>query len=326
MGEDEKKEGLSLSDILDAGFARTEENGTGESENFAEESATSADGTMADTATAQESYTNGDGTTETQSAFTQSEYTPTIEAQTQPIQNPNTQAMNELRAQNQQLTEQLGQLVDALKQSKEAVSEQSQVAEDAVNQAANITLPYLNFQELQYMSPDEQNAAQEKYQTDMLNALRQVAREEMTPIKADYESRTKEAAISAAKDQIYNDPRFADFRAHDAEIDRFIGSMPEFSSMDAGRARLLGGLINRGLRTDPNKTMTTDELVSAVLANPDAQKALEIRKAQNIQKQNESLPRMSASSGMASAAAVPERKPSSTKEELFSAVDKLWGL
>lgn len=326
MSEDEKKEGLSLSEILDAGFARTEENGTGEADTFTEESASFTDDAINDTVASQESSANSDNGADSQSEFTQSEYTPTAEAQTQPVQNQNTQAMNELRAQNQQLTEQISQLVEALKQSKEAVSEQSQAAEETANQSAGITMPYLNFQELQYMSPDEQNATQEKYQTDMLNALRQVAREEMTPIKADYESRTREAAISAAKDQIYNDPRFSDFREHDSEIDQFIGSMPEFSSMDAGRARLLGGLINRGLRTDPNKTMTTDELVSAVLANPDAQKALEIRKAQNIQKQNENLPRMSASSGMASAVAVPERKPASTKEELFSAVNKLWGL
>lgn len=321
MGEDEKREGFTLSDILDAGFARTED-GNGENLNntkvVTEDATITPDGSAVGTTITQDEYTAGDGTIQADTSYNQ-------QTTVQP-QSDNSVMINELRAQNQQLTEQLGQLVDALKQSKEAVSEQSQVAEDAVNQAANITLPYLNFQELQYMSPDEQNAAQEKYQADMLNALRQVAREEMTPIKADYESRTKEAAISAAKDQIYNDPRFSDFREHDSEIDQFIGSMPEFSSMDAGRARLLGGLINRGLRTDPNKTMTTDELVSAVLANPDAQKALEIRKAQNIQRQSESLPRMSASSGMASAAAVPERKPSSTKEELFSAVDKLWGL
>ena len=147
---------------------------------------------------------------------------------------------------------------------------------------------------------------------------------EMQPVRDDYEARTREAAVSAAKDQIYNDPRFPDFREHDAEIDSFIGSMPEFSSMEPGRARLLGGLINRGLRTDPNKTMTTDELVSAVMANPDAQKALEIRRAQNIQKQNENLPKMTASQGMTNAAAVPEHRPQ-TKEELFSNVDKYWG-
>ena len=69
---------------------------------------------------------------------------------------------------------------------------------------------------------------------------------------------------------------------------------------------------------------TTDELVSAVMANPDAQKALEIRRAQNIQKQNENLPKMTASQGMTNAAAVPEHRPQ-TKEELFSNVDKYWG-
>lgn len=327
MGENERD--LNLSDVLDAGFARTAEEMP---EDVTENAAQPVEGAAADTAAVQEVPETA------QEAVTETAAEMPVETQEQPIQstqpaqsvqNAESSLINEMRAQNAALTAQVQQLVEALKQSQTAVQEQSAQAEEAVNQAAEITLPRLNMQELQYMSPEEQTAAQEQYQTDMLNALRQIARQEMsqemTPIRADYEARTREAAISAAKDQIYNDPRFPDFREHDAEIDSFIGSVPAFEQMEPGQARLLGGLINRGLRSDPNKKMTTDELVTAVLANPDAQKALEIRRAQNIQKQNESLPKMSASQGMTGAAAVPEHKPQ-TKDELFAAIDKRWQL
>ncbi len=314
MNERDENKYQSLGEVLDAGFARVD----------AEEAAAGDEQAMADEAAAVENAQS----TEASDAEQMQETIPTAAEQT-PAQDPQTAMINELRAQNQQLTEQISQLVQSLGQSQQAVQEQSQIAEEAANQAATITLPQLNINELQYMSPDEQEQAQNQYQADMANALREMIRQEMMsemqPVRDDYEARTREAAVSAAKDQIYNDPRFPDFREHDAEIDSFIGSMPEFNSMEPGRARLLGGLINRGLRTDPNKTMTTDELVSAVMANPDAQKALEIRRAQNIQKQNENLPKMTASQGMTNAAAVPEHRPQ-TKEELFSNVDKYWGI
>lgn len=323
MNERDENEYQSLDDVLDAGFARVaaEEEAAGDAQAQADADAQ----VMADEAAAAE---NAQALGDADAAQVQ-ETVPDAAEQTQiPAQDPQTDMINELRAHNQQLTEQITQLVQSLGQSRQAVQEQSQVAEEAANQAATITLPQLNINELQYMSPDEQAQAQNQYQADMANALREMIRQEMMtemqPMRDDYEARTREAAVSAAKDQIYNDPRFPDFREHDAEIDSFIGSMPEFSSMEPGRARLLGGLINRGLRTDPNKTMTTDELVSAVMANPDAQKALEIRRAQNIQKQNENLPKMTASQGMTNAAAVPEHRPQ-TKEELFSNVDKYWG-
>ena len=281
MNERDENEYQSLNDVLDAGFARV-----AAEEAAADDAQAQADAdaqVMADEAAAVENAQS----TDTADAAQVQETIPTATEQTQiPAQDPQTAMINELRAQNQQLSEQISQLVQYLGQSRQAVQEQSQIAEEAANQSATITLPQLNINELQYMSPDEQEQAQNQYQADMANALREMIRQEMMaemkPVREDYEARTREAAISAAKDQIYNDPRFPDFREHDAEIDRFIGSMPEFSSMEPGRARLLGGLINRGLRSDPNKTMTTDELVSAVMANPDAQKALEIRRAQNI--------------------------------------------
>lgn len=315
MNEEERdREYENLNDALDAGFARTEdENAYGEQ---------TADEANTDTGTAEESG-------EPQESMPTVSETAQAQQTQQPQANGQTEMINALRAQNQQLAEQISQLVQALGQSKEAVSQQSQMAEEAANQASQITLPQLDMQEFQYMSPDEQAQAQAQYQNDMVSALREMIRQEMAtemqPVRDDYEARTREAAITSAKNEIYNDPRFSDFREHDAEIDNFLNTVPEFGSMEPGRARLLGGLINRGLRTDPNKTMTTDELVKAVMANPDAQKALEIRRAQNIQRQNENLPKMTASQGMTNAAAVPEHKPQ-TKDELFANVNKYWGI
>ena len=323
MGENERTGERTLAEVLEAGFERFQTEGDD----------TAAATTPADTAETDDGITEQG--TESSAPGDPGETVPVSESPatvpvvpTAPSQEDVLRAQNQqLTGQVQQLTGQVQQLVAALQQSQAAVQQQSQLAEEAANQNTGITLPQLNFRDLQYQSDEEAQAALGAWGQALMDAARQQLAAELKgdldAVKSDYQRRTRDAEIAAAKEHIYGDERFPDFREHDADIDRVIANIPAFSTMDAAQARMLGGLINRGMRNDPRRTMTADELVAAVEANPDALRKLEIRRAQEVQQKNENLPRLSASQGMTGASPVPEHEPKTFSELMKSAGRRL---
>ncbi len=326
MGENENT--MSLGDILDAGFARTEAeaaNGEGPSDGYTQD--VPADDGMAGQPM-ETAETDGNGETNVMNESADSSDVPTetpaaapADTSPAPVQTEQTEIAT-LRAQNAQLMAMVRDLHGSLAQQRQAVQEQSQLAEEAVNNAAEMDeIPTLDFAALQYASPEEQQAALAEYHQKMQAANIKAMRKEMAPVIAAHEQATRAAEVQAAREMVYNRPEFSDFREHDAEIEKILSVTPELNSLPAGKARMLAGLINRGMRHDPNRQMSADELVQAVMANPDAMKALEMRRAQNVQEKNANLPRISASQGMSNAAPIPEHKPQN-KRDLWSAIDK----
>lgn len=233
------------------------------------------------------------------------------------------QLVQQLMAQNQQLQAQL-------QQTGAAMQQQSQAAEGAImgqfapqpapeaQQEAEDIAPTLDFAGMRYMSEDEQAQKMAEWQQSVVDyAIRratEAARSEIAPVRDEYEAKRRIAEADAAKATIYADPRFASFRERDADIERILSTTPALNGADAATRYMLGGLIDRGLNYLQPKEMTTEELVQKALASPEVMKALETKRATEIQKQNAEVPTIASSSGTANASPIPESKPKDMNE------------
>ena len=133
-------------------------------------------------------------------------------------------------------------------------------------------------------------------------------------MRDEYEAKRRIAENDAAKATIYADPRFASFRERDADIERIIAATPVLNGVDAATRYMLGGLIDRGMSNLQPHEITTEELVQKALASPEVMKALETKRATEIQKQNAEIPTIAPSSGTGNASPIPESKPKSFED------------
>lgn len=247
-----------------------------------------------------------------------------VPAANQPNQNYDMmQLVQQLMAQNQQLQAQL-------QQTGAAMQQQSQAAEGAImgqfapqpapeaQQEAEDIAPTLDFSGMRYMSEDEQAQKMAEWQQSVVDyAIKKATasvQQEIAPVRDEYEAKRRIAEADAAKATIYADPRFASFRDRDADIERILSTTPALNGADAATRYMLGGLIDRGLNYLQPKEMTTEELVQKALASPEVMKALETKRATEIQKQNAEVPTIAPSSGTANASPIPESKPKDMNE------------
>lgn len=258
-------------------------------------------------------------------ANTQAQAAPdAVPAANQPNQNYDMmQLVQQLMAQNQQLQAQL-------QQTGAAMQQQSQAAEGAImgqfapqpapeaQQEAEDIAPTLDFAGMRYMSEDEQAQKMAEWQQSVVDyAIKKATasvQQEIAPVRDEYEAKRRIAEADAAKATIYADPRFASFRDRDADIERILSTTPALNGADAATRYMLGGLIDRGLNYLQPKEMTTEELVQKALASPEVMKALETKRATEIQKQNAEVPTIAPSSGTANASPIPESKPKDMNE------------
>ncbi len=261
-------------------------------------------------------------TTATPTATDTAQPTETVPTQTAPqTQNYDMmQLVQQLMAQNQQLQAQL-------QQTSAAMQQQSQAAEGAImnqfapqpapeaQQVAEDVAPVFDFESIRYKDEGEQAAAMADWQKNVVDyAIRkatEAAQREVAPVRDEYEAKRRIAEADAAKATIYADPRFSSFRDRDADIERILSTTPALNGADAATRYMLGGLIDRGLNNLQPKELTTEELVQKALASPEVMKALETKRATEIQKQNAEVPTIAPSSGTANASPIPENKPKS---------------
>lgn len=210
------------------------------------------------------------------------------------------------------------------------MQQQSQAAEGAImgqfapqpapeaQQEAEDIAPTLDFAGMRYMSEDEQAQKMAEWQQSVVDyAIKKATasvQQEIAPVRDEYEAKRRIAEADAAKATIYADPRFASFRDRDADIERIISTTPALNGADAATRYMLGGLIDRGLNYLQPKEMTTEELVQKALASPEVMKALETKRATEIQKQNAEVPTIAPSSGTANASPIPESRPKDANE------------
>lgn len=346
MPDNEKKE-YSMDSIRDSMERAIME------ENAAENAAASAEESAAEAETAAQEAENAaepmeqDGRDENAAPSANAQTTPNMantqtqathdmantQAQTAPdavpvVNQPNQnydmmQLVQQLMAQNQQLQAQL-------QQTGAAMQQQSQAAEGAImgqfapqpapeaQQEAEDIAPTLDFAGMRYMSEDEQAQKMAEWQQSVVDyAIKKATasvQQEIAPVRDEYEAKRRIAEADAAKATIYADPRFASFRDRDADIERILSTTPALNGADAATRYMLGGLIDRGLNYLQPKEMTTEELVQKALASPEVMKALETKRATEIQKQNAEVPTIAPSSGTANASPIPESKPKDMNE------------
>lgn len=219
------------------------------------------------------------------------------------------QRLQQAEAQNAQLMAQVGQ-------AQQTVQEQSQAAQGAVEMATNqpsVTIPVLDFNEMQYDDDETRARKMADWQNAMVQQISDsVARQyagQLQPIKEDWEAKRKAAERESARQAIWGDSRFTDFKDRDERIQQIINANPELQGMDPNRSYLMGGMIARGL--DYNPTPTAEQLVQWVQANPDAQRMLDQQKAQAVADRNQQIPTVLPSSGLNTANAIPESIPQS---------------
>ena len=234
-----------------------------------------------------------------------------------------TMLVQQLMAQNQQLQAQLQQTSNAMQQQSQAAENgiMSQFTPEAAPQAqqtAEDVAPTLDFASMRYMSEEEQAQKMADWQQSVVDyAIRratEAARSEIAPVRDEYEAKRRIAENDAAKATIYADPRFASFRDRDAYIERIIAATPALNGVDAATRYMLGGLIDRGMSNLQPHEITTEELVQKALASPEVMKALETKRATEIQKQNAEIPTIAPSSGTGNASPIPESKPKSFED------------
>lgn len=258
-------------------------------------------------------------------ANTQEQTAPeTVPSANQPNQNYDMmQLVQQLMAQNQQLQAQLQQTGAAMQQQSQAAEGaimgqfEPQPSPEAQHEAEDIA-PTLDFASMRYMSEDEQAQKMAEWQQSVVDYAIKKATEsvqkEIAPVRDEYEAKRRIAEADAAKATIYADPRFASFRERDADIERILSATPALNGADAATRYMLGGLIDRGLNYLQPKEMTTEELVQKALASPEVMKALETKRAAEIQKQNAEVPTIAPSSGTANASPIPESRPKDANE------------
>lgn len=246
---------------------------------------------------------------------------PTINQPQQTAQSSDLMVLiQQLMAQNQQLQAQLQQAGNAMQQQSQTAENavMNQFAPEAAPQAQHIAedvAPTLDFASMRYMSEEEQAQKMADWQQSVVDyAIRratEAARSEIAPVRDEYEAKRRIAENDAAKATIYADPRFASFRDRDADIERIIAATPVLNGVDAATRYMLGGLIDRGMNNLQPHEITTEELVQKALASPEVLKALETKRATEIQKQNAEIPTIAPSSGTGNASPIPENKPKS---------------
>lgn len=258
-------------------------------------------------------------------ANTQAQTAPeTVPSANQPNQNYDMmQLVQQLMAQNQQLQAQLQQAGAAMQQQSQAAEGaimgqfSPQASPEAQHEAEDIA-PTLDFASMRYMSEDEQAQKMAEWQQSVVDYAIKKATEsvqkEIAPVRDEYEAKRRIAEADAAKATIYADPRFASFRERDVDIERILSATPALNGADAATRYMLGGLIDRGLNYLQPKKMTTEELVQKALASPEVMKALETKRATEIQKQNAEVPTIAPSSGTANASPIPESRPKDANE------------
>lgn len=234
-----------------------------------------------------------------------------------------------LMAMIQQQNQQIAQMQAMIQNQNAAIGQQSQAAETAIDNAmtqpaVEVQIPVLDMGQLQYQSPEEQQAALGAWQQAMVDAITNRVSAQYEPIRRSYEDNQRIAANEAAKASLANNPMFSDFRANESAIEAFLQQNPELAGMDAGKRYALGALAVRGRNYDPTAKPTDDQIVEMVMKSPGAQKMLDARRAQAVQQKNAEIPTVAPSVGYSSASAVPKPEAPQNLEELREGIRSIF--
>lgn len=224
------------------------------------------------------------------------------------------QQMMQLIQQQQAMIQQLTQ---QNQQQNQAMQQQSQLAEETVNESlAPEPYPQFDYNAVRYLDADAQNRAMMQWQQAVIeratkDAVAQ-AMGQMAPIREQYEANRRVAENDAARTAVFSDPRFSDFGDRRESIEGIISHMTALQGLDPTTRYTVAGLMDRGLRHASQPT--TEEILEMARNNPDVMRAIAVQQANEVAQANAQVPKIAASTGMAQANAIPEKRPANKKE------------
>ena len=324
MGEEKNNETMSLYDRVRAGLEANEEQPV----EAPAEGAAPVDGTPVEEPAPAEAQPEAPAVPEVMGQAQASAPEPAPAQQTvQPGNNPGMmqyliQRLQQAEAMNAQLQQQAAQ-------AAQTVQEQSQAAQGAVDMATSqpsITIPVLDFNEMQYDDDATRAEKMTAWQNAMVQNIKDaVAKEyagQLAPIREEYEAKKEAAERESARQAIWGDSRFSDFKDRDERIQQILNANPELVQLGANRSYLMGGMIARGLDYNPNPT--PEQIVRYVQNSPEAQRMLDQQRAQAVADRNQAIPTVMPSSGLSTANAIPESTPA-TMDDVRDRMAKRFG-
>lgn len=317
MGEENKNETMSLYDRVRAGLEASAENAPEQGEAPAESEAPVDNAPVEETAPAQTEPAQSEQAVNPNIPDLTGQAQAPAQAAPQTVQPGNNPGMMQYLIQRLQAAEaQNQQLMAQAQQAQATVQEQSQAAQGAVDMATSqptITVPVLDFNEMQYDDDSTRAEKMNAWQDAMVRKITdEVAKQysgQLAPIREEYEAKKEAAEREAARQAIWGDSRFADFKDRDEQIQKILNANPELAQFGAQRSYLMGGMIARGLDYNPNPT--PEQIVQYVQNSPEAQRMLDQQRAQAVADRNQQIPTVMPSSGLATANAIPESTPAS---------------
>ncbi len=161
----------------------------------------------------------------------------------------------------------------------------------------------LDLEMLMSLGEEERAAAISAYNASIEDALRE-------NVAAQYKSELKNARYEAAKYKMALDKTLPNFSERIEAIEEILSSNEAFATMGDEEKLRTAYYIDRG-KSAPRE-QSTDELVAALSANPDAMRAVEAAVLEKLR--HEKSPSFSAGYGAASMPLTPKAKPKNLNE------------
>ncbi|MBP3359935.1 MAG: hypothetical protein J6N52_03705 [Clostridia bacterium] len=229
------------------------------------------------------------------------------------------QIAGENAAENEQLRSQMSQLQAQL----QSMQQQNQYLQNAMNQMSEqqkeetveavMEPPVLNFNELAFDDEETANQKLAEYANQMRDYTRNDIMRELEPVLSEAKKGIEEKEKLSIINQMKDVDELKGIDEHIPEIENIIRNNPLFKQempMDEKYITAYAILQGIGNIQHPKTEPTTEELLSMYDSNEDFRNALEMRKVEKL-KQNQQVPAMPSSSGVANAAPYIEDKPKS---------------
>jgi len=213
-----------------------------------------------------------------------------------------TEAYQRAQQENEQLKARLAEL-------EAAIQQQSQAAENTIVDEV-LEPPEFPIDGFEYLSDEERAQRLAEYNSAMAEYTKKQILKEINPAIQYFQQQAKSAEYEATRNALASSPELKPIMDDFDGIDRVIQRTPELESLDPQRKLVIAALINKGIKAVNNqKEPTPEEIASQALQNPEAMRIIETKRAQQIAQKNQNIPKITASSGMSNAAAMPEEKP-----------------
>lgn len=227
---------------------------------------------------------------------------PTVEPNTLDAILTATEAYQRAQQENAQLKARIAELEAAMQQ-------QSQAAGNTIVDEM-LEPPQFPIDGFEYLSDEERAQRLAEYNSAMAEYTKKQILKEIAPAIQYFQQQSKLAEYEATRNALASSPELKPIMDDFDGIDRVIQRTPELESLDPQRRLIIAALINKGIKAVNNqKQPTPEEIASQALQNPEAMRIIETKRAQEIAQKNQNVPKITASSGMSSAVAMPEEKP-----------------